>query len=437
MDAELNRQVFKLCQSGMLEPSCSSHSSPIFLVRKPSPPGAPSQTGSGNNFRLISDFRSLNSRLAPVNHALPRVEDCMHKIGHSKATVYTILDNKGAFYSLPLAEESRDLTAVSSSKFHCRYTRMPLGLKVASSLYQLALSNLLRSQLNTDLIILYQDDLFLLTDVWEQHKTLLKQIFDKYHAANIRFNGKKSQLCAEKVQYLSFQFDETGVRISDARAQIIKDWPPPKNVKQVRSFLGSINYVKRQVPRHAELTFALRELLRPNAEFKWGPEQQKSFDLIKQTLASDTVLAYLRFDNLKDCPFVVICDGSKRSVRSALGQIQPDGTTRIIEYRARPTSKRESPGSATALELVSLVQAIRWHEPFLRLALFVIRIDHVTLTFLRELKHKKNPKLLRYALLLSEFDYKIEYTKGRTHTLADCLSRRPFTQEERAQVEKC
>jgi hypothetical protein len=177
--------------------------------------------------------------------------------------------------------------------------------------------------------------------------------------------------------------------------------------------------------------------LRPNAEFKWGPEQQKSFDLIKQTLASDTVLAYPRFDNLKDCPFVIICDGSRRSVGSALGQIQPDGTTRIIEYRARPTSKRESLGSATALELTSLIQAIRWHEPFLRLAPFVIRVDHVTLTFLRELKHNKNPKLLRYALLLSEFDYKIEYTKGRTHTLADSLSRRPFSQEERDQVEKC
>jgi hypothetical protein len=88
----------------------------------------------------------------------------------------------------------------------------------------------------------------------------MKQIFDRYHVANIRFNGKKSQLCAEKVQYLDFKFDETGVRISDARAQIIRDWPVPKNIKQVRSFLGSINYVKRLVPRHAELTFALREL---------------------------------------------------------------------------------------------------------------------------------------------------------------------------------
>jgi hypothetical protein len=104
-------------------------------------------------------------------------------------------------------------------------------------------------------------------------------------------------------------------------------------------------------------------------------------------LVSDTVLAFPRFDKLKDCPFVVICDGSKRSVESALGQIQSDGSTRIIEFRARPTTKGELRGSATALELTSLIQAIRWHEPFLRLAPFLIRVDHVSLTYLTELKH--------------------------------------------------
>jgi hypothetical protein len=318
MDTELNRQLSKLCHSHILEPSCSAHSSPLFLVRKSSPPGTPPQTGNetanGNTWRLVTDLCQLNLRVAPVYHALPRVEDSMYKLGHSKATLYSVFDQKGAFFSLSLAEESRDLTAISSSKYHLRYTRLPLGLKSASSIYQLSLSNLLRSQPDSDLMILYQDDLFLFTDGWEQHKALMKQIFDKYHVANLRFNRRKSQVCCPRVQYLGYQFDETGVRISDARAQIIKDWPPPKNVKQVRSFLGSINYVKRLVPRHAELTFPLRELLRPNAEFIWGPEQQKSFDLIKQTLASDTVLAYIRFDNLKDCPFVVICDRSKRSV---------------------------------------------------------------------------------------------------------------------------
>jgi hypothetical protein len=108
---------------------------------------------------------------------------------------------------------------------------------------------------------------------------------------------------------------------------------------------------------------------------------------------------------------MVICDGSKRSVGSASGQIQPDGSTSIIEFHARPTTKTESLGSVTALELSNLIQAIRWHEPFLRLAPFLIRVDHLTLTYLKELKHSKNPKLLRYALPLSEFDFKSNIQK--------------------------
>jgi hypothetical protein len=138
------------------------------------------------------------------------------KLGQSKANLCSIFDQKGAFYALSLAEESRDLTAISSSKYHLRYTRLPLGLKSSSSIFQLSLSHLLRSQLDSDLMVLYQDDLFLFTDGWEQHQALMKQIFDNYHVANLRFNGRKGQLCCPRVQYLGYQFDETGVRISNA-----------------------------------------------------------------------------------------------------------------------------------------------------------------------------------------------------------------------------
>jgi hypothetical protein len=168
MDAELNRQLSKLCHSGILEPSCSPYSSPVFLVRKPNPPGAHPQTGNktgnetgnGNIWQIVTDMRQINLRVAPLYHALPRVEDSMYKLGQSKVNLYSTFDNKGAFFSLPLAEESRDLTAISSSKYHLRYTRLPMGLKSSSSIYQLSLSNLLHSQLDTDFMVLYQDDPF-------------------------------------------------------------------------------------------------------------------------------------------------------------------------------------------------------------------------------------------------------------------------------------
>jgi hypothetical protein len=113
VDAELNRQVSKLCKAGVMELTCSPYSSPIFLVRKPSPPGAPSQTGIGNNFRTVTDYRMLNLKLSPVYHALPKVEDCMHKIGHSKATLYSILITKGP--SIPSPQRKKVGTSLLSA----------------------------------------------------------------------------------------------------------------------------------------------------------------------------------------------------------------------------------------------------------------------------------------------------------------------------------
>jgi hypothetical protein len=105
MDAELNRQLSTLCHSGVLEPSCSPYSSPVFLVRKPRPLGAPpqteSETGSGNTWRIITDLRQLNLRVAPLYHALPSVEDSMHKLGQARANLYSIFDQKVRFMPFP------------------------------------------------------------------------------------------------------------------------------------------------------------------------------------------------------------------------------------------------------------------------------------------------------------------------------------------------
>jgi hypothetical protein len=97
LDAELNRQVSKTMSVRRNVTYNIAVVVAIFLVRKPSPPGTPAKAGNGNSFSAVTDYRVLNSKVCPVYHALPRVEDCMHKIGQSKATLYSIFDNKGAF----------------------------------------------------------------------------------------------------------------------------------------------------------------------------------------------------------------------------------------------------------------------------------------------------------------------------------------------------
>lgn len=105
-----------------------------------------------------------------------------------------------------------------------------------------------------------------------------------------------------------------------------------------------------------------------------GDQSSKNLSNALKTLTSNSVLAYPRFDSLKDCPFVVICDGSRRFVVSALGEYN------LTAVWVLSNSEQGHIQKGNQLELISLIQAIRWHEPFFRLAPFLIRVGHVTLT---------------------------------------------------------
>jgi hypothetical protein len=368
-------------------------------------------------------------------YVLPSPDQLVSKLGHERPRILSCFDNKCGFFSLTLEEGSRDVTAVTSSRAHYRFCRLPLGLKISSSVYQLSLSNLLADQLDSGRCLLYQDDLIIHTQNWTQHKKLMAEIFSRYDRARLRLNALKSQICASKVSYLGFTFDETGVRISEDRAKVIQNWPVPQNTRQVRTILGAANYVRKFVPNFSQLTAPLRQLTLQDVKFHWGPEQQQSFEQLKLHLLGDTILVYPNFSDLEKYPFLLLTDAARYGLGAVLLQKQPDGTERVIQYKARATTRVEQAGSATQLELACLIQALTWFSSILRLAKFVIRTDHVSLTHLKSLKSSTHGKLLRYAILLDSFDYTIEHANGKQHSLPDALSRRPFSEEEKKEAE--
>lgn len=151
---------------------------------------------------------------------------------------------------------------------------------------------------------------------------------------------------------------------------------------------------------------------------------------MKEHLTDKTNTVYPDFTDLKKYALILLTDGARTGLGAVLMQRQPDKTERVVQYRARATTKHEAAGSATQLELACLIQALTWFSSILRLGKFSIRTDHVTLVHLKPLKHNMPGKLLRYAILLDSFDYTIEHAKGKSHTLPDALSRGPFLSEE-------
>jgi hypothetical protein len=234
LDEQLHVELSKWRKAGILEPTTSAYSSPVFLIKKLLAPGAlPSVSPS---YRLIADMRFLNEKVADQFYVLPTPDQLVSKLGHERPKILSCFDIRCGFFSLTLEEGSRDVTAVTSSRAHYRFCRLPLGLKISSSVYQLSLSNLLADELDSGRGLLYQDDLIIHTQNWTQHKKLMADIFSKYDRARLRFNAAKSQIFKSKVSYLGFTFDETRVRITEDRAKVIQNWPVPQNTRQVLQF---------------------------------------------------------------------------------------------------------------------------------------------------------------------------------------------------------
>jgi hypothetical protein len=272
----------------------------------------------------------VNLQVQPIFFGLPTAEHAIHKIGHSGLNISRSWIINMPFSGLSIEEGSRDVTAVSSSRLHLRFKRLVLGLNCSSALYQLQLSNLLDEQLNTGLCLLYQDDLLIFSRNWDRQLSLLQEILEKYHQANLRLNAAKSQVAATEVTYLGHTFDKNGVRISDSRAKVISEWPLHRNSRDVRKFLGTISYVRRHVPNYSSLVSALTALTSPKAEFKWGPEQQQAFDKVKEILTSEPILGYPRFDNLEHNYFIVDL------------RWEPIRIRRLSNASASPTAQRKS-----------------------------------------------------------------------------------------------
>ncbi len=424
LDAVLHKRLLKMRDQGILVESDSPYSSPVMVVKRAG------KTGDAA-YRVVADFRKLNEKLdRDYFHVITNVDDVITKIGHAHAEYYTVLDNKQGYHQLPVAKDSQQYLGISSSMLHLHYARCPMGLASSPAHYQLALTKLLSNQLSTQLVAIYMDDCALFTRTFDAHMRLLGAILSQYRSVHIHTNATKSLIVSPSIKYLGVVFNKHGVSIDEDRCKIIRAWAEPKNVSQVRSFLGGATYFRRFIKNFSILTAPLRKLTLNDADFVWGQDQRDAFQTIKDILCSDVVLAYPRFDNLAQYPFIVVCDGSKNGFGATLLQKQPSGEEKVIMYAGRATRSYEASGTATMLELTCLIQAIEWFHGFLSLAKFIVRSDHFSLTYIKNLKHSSHSKLLRYSLLLSQYDFDIEHIKGKQNLIADAISRRPYAPEE-------
>lgn len=274
----LNAELDRLVNNGILTPVESSEwAAPIVVARK-----------ANGKMRICADYSTdLNEALIADDYPIPNMEDLMAKLrGNS---VYSQLDLSDAYLHLKLDEESRPLTTINTHRGLFAYNRLVFGLKPAPAIFQRTLEQAL-----SDIpgILVYLDDILVCGRDRTEHDVRLHAVLNRLQEWGFRLRTEKCKFHIPAVKYLGFDISTKGIKPDPARIQPIETMRTPRNINEVRAFLGLVNYYGKFVPNLHRLKAPFEALLKKDVPFIWAPTQQNAFDKIKGILTGPLLLAH-------------------------------------------------------------------------------------------------------------------------------------------------
>ena len=400
----------ELQHQGIIEPVPANQPtpwlSPIVAV--------PKKDGS---VRICVDMRMANQAINRVRYPIPTVNDISLDLNGAK--YFSKLDLAQAYHQLPLAEESRYITAFSTHVGLYRYKRLAYGVNASAEIFQHALQQNLQGIKGVRNIA---DDIIVYGSTRNEHDTALKECLHRLQQKGLTLNAKKCKFLQPTLEFFGQIFSADGTRPDPKRIEDFQNAAQPTNAQEVRSLLGMSNYSSKYIHDYATLTAPLRELTKKNARFSWEQEHQRAFDKLKQALVSAPVMGY--FDTQKDTMLTV--DASPVGVSAILAQSARDQSDyKVIAYASRSLSNVERRYSQTEKEALSIVWAVEHFHLFLYGQPFTLFTDHKPLEIIYgSPKSKPSARIERWVLRLQPYTFTVKYKPGKENA-ADYLSRHP------------
>ena len=234
----------------------------------------------------------------------------------------------------------------------------------------------------------------------------------------------------KSVEYLGHKIDATGLHTTTRKMEAISQAPQPKNIQELRSYLGLLHYYGKFLPNLATLLHPLNDLLKIGCKWTWTPECTRAFEASKKLLVTAPVLAH--YDPA--LPMKMAGDASAYGIGAVISHVFPDGSERPIAFASRTLSTSERNYAQVEREALSLVYGIQKFHQYLYGRRFTLVTDHKPLTTILGPKKGIPPlaaaRMQRWALQLSAYSYDIEFKPTRQHANADGLSRLPLSNRQ-------
>jgi hypothetical protein len=275
-EKKLKEEIKRLCDYGVLRKiNRSEWAAPMFTIKKPD-----------DSLRSLADLRELNKRIKRKPFPLPRINDMLQKLeGFQYATS---LDLNMGYYHILLTPNASKLCTVVLPWGKYEYLRLPMGLCNSPDIFQEKMSELMEG---LDFARAYIDDLLVVTQGdFTTHLDQLEQVLTRLAEAGLKINATKSTFCCKELEYLGYLINREGVRPTLKKVEAIRTLSVPRTKKQVRSFIGMVNYYRDMWPKRSELLAPLSALTSKTATWIWTPECQQAFETMKVLIAKETLL---------------------------------------------------------------------------------------------------------------------------------------------------
>ena len=318
----MKAQICELVDQGILEESNGTWTSPIVTVRKKS-----------GKFRMVADLRRLNACSKVPVYQIPRIDDTLDAL--SGSDTFCQLDMNSAYFQIGVDERDRDKTTILTPFGPYRFRRMVFGLPGGPATCARLLDRVLGDLTPQDCVH-YFDDIVVHGNGVEEVLTKLDRVLQKLQAAGLTLNLEKCSLFCKEVNFLGHIVSGCGVTTDPEKVAKVVDWPVPRTVKELSSFLGLASYFRKFVRNFAEIASPLLQLTHKDATFQWGDREQSSFDRLKCALASAPVVSFPRFSGDAG-RFRLDSDASDVGIGATLFQEQ-DGEDKVIAFASHRLS---------------------------------------------------------------------------------------------------
>ena len=394
-----------------VEGTPSDFVSPLVVVQKPN-----------GKVRICVDYTMLNRYVKRPLHPFKAPWEAVSNIDR-KSKYFSTLDATSGYWQLRLDEESQHLTTFLTPWGRYQFLRTPMGLVSSGDEFCRRGDEAFAGMSNIEKVV---DDILLHDETFEDHYNKVVELLERCRKCKISLNPQKFVFAQNEVPYVGYIVGQNGIKADPKKVQAIRHFPRPKNLTELRSFMGLVNQLGNFSSEISCYATPLRSLMKKRNEFLWSSEHDNAFENIRTALVSPPILGH--YDPLLETELHV--DASRLNGLGYILLQKHDDKWKLVQCGSRFLSESESRYAMIEIELLAITWSVHKCKLYLLgLPNFKIITDHKPLIPILNnytLDKIENCRIQRLKEKLSGFSFQAKWCKGKENIIPDALSRSPI-----------